>query len=108
MRGMPALVPAAWAVIAPTFLLWTLLSSVTHARADEVQDEIRALKRRIEELERRVAEQDGKMQTQENKIAAHNTVIEEIRPIKDAVGNLEFSLGATSVVQGTIHNDRNQ
>ncbi len=82
--------------------------------SDEVMEEIKALRQRIEQLEKKLAEQDSKLEQQESKItqqearlAASTSDIEEIKEIKDAIGNLEFSVGATSVVQGTINNDRN-
>ena len=75
------------------------------AGADDVISEIRALKARIEQLEKKLAEQDNKIEQQDEKIASQTGAIEEIGSIKDALGNLEFSVGATSVVQGTINND---
>lgn len=77
------------------------------AASDEVMKEIRALKKRIEQLEQKLSEQDKKIEQQEVQIAGQNTSIEEIRKIKDAIGGLEFSVGATSVIQGTVNNDRN-
>ncbi len=84
--------------------LWTLPA----AKADEMIDEIRDLKKRIEQLEKQLAKQGSKIQEQESKISARDHESEEIKKIKNAIGNLEFSIGATSVVQGTINNDKNQ
>ncbi|MCP4714988.1 MAG: carbohydrate porin [Deltaproteobacteria bacterium] len=77
------------------------------ATADEVRDELRLLKQRIEQLEKKLSEQDGRLVIQDEKISAQSTTLEEVKKVKDAIGNLEFSVGATSIIQGTINNDSN-
>ena len=75
--------------------------------ADDVMDEIRSLKERIEKLEEKLTEQDTKIDKQEKVIAEHETTFEELEGIKNVISGLEFSVGATSVIQGTIGNDDN-
>jgi len=94
------------------FLLTSLISlfiitADVNAGGDDVMEEIKALKARIEQLEKKLAEQDTKIEQQVTKLEEQSSSIEEIKGIKDALGNLEFSLGATNVIQGTINNDRN-
>jgi high affinity Mn2+ porin len=99
------------------FLLLSLSAvffSAETVNADEIMDELRALKARIGQLEKKLAaqedkivEQNSRMEKQVARIETQNMDIEEIRKLKDAIGNLEFYVGATSVVQGTFNNDRN-
>lgn len=77
------------------------------AASDEVLQELQALKQRIRELERRLGEQDERITEQEQQITEQRTSIEEVAKIREAIGNLEFGIGATTVVQGTVNNDRN-
>ncbi len=77
------------------------------AQADNVRDEINALKLRIEQLEQKLSKQDTKLATQNEKISAQSTALDEVIKVKDAIGNLEFYVGATSVIQGTLNNDSN-
>lgn len=89
-----------WGIV---FLLFFSLP----AQADSVRDEINALKQRIEQLEQKLAEQDSKLDAQGEKISAQSGTLEEVAKVKDAIGNLEFYVGATSVIQGTLNNDSN-
>jgi len=75
--------------------------------ADNIKDELKALKTRIEQLELKLAEQDQKIEKQETVIAEHNSSFKELKDINNVLSGLEISLGATSVVQGTIGNDDN-
>ncbi len=84
-----------------------VLSCPLTALADDVMDEIRALKGRIEQLEKKLAAQDTKIDKQEQVIAEHESTFEELGDIKSVISGLEISVGATSVVQGTIGNDDN-
>ena len=84
-----------------------IFHTASYAFADEIMDEIRALKERIDTLEKKLSEQQTKIEQQATIVDAHKSNIEDIKKIKDAVRNLDFSVGATSVVQGTINNDRN-
>ena len=79
------------------FLLSLLPGS---ALADSVKDELKALKARIDQLEQ-------KLDTQEGKISAQSTTLEEVKKVKDAIGNLEISAWATGIIQGTMNNDKN-
>jgi high affinity Mn2+ porin len=74
---------------------------------DDVMEELKALKTRIEQLEKKLAEQDTKIEQQVTKLEEQGTSLEDLKGIQDALGSLEFSLGATSVIQGTINSDRN-
>jgi len=77
------------------------------AWADNLRDELKALKKRIEQLEKKVSEQDSKLSTQGDKISAQSTSLDEVKKVNDAIANLEFYVGATSIIQGTINNDSN-
>jgi len=92
-------------VFTMTIALFSVTAMPAYCASDEVMQEIRALKARIEQLEKKLAQQDSKIEQQGEKIASQTNAIEEIGTIKDALGNLEFSVGATSVVQGTVNND---
>ncbi len=77
------------------------------ALADSVRDELKALKARIDQLEQKLSEQDSKLSIQGEKIVAQSSTLEEVKKVKDAIGNLEISTWATSIVQGTINNNDN-
>ena len=77
------------------------------AAADSVRDELKALKTRIEQLEKKLSEQDTKIEKQGTVITEHDSSLKEFEDIKHVVSGLEISLGATSVVQGTVGNDDN-
>jgi high affinity Mn2+ porin len=89
-----------------TVMLVLFLSPLT-AAAESVRDELKALKIRIEQLEKKLSEQDTKIEKQETVIAEHDSSFKELEGIKDVVSGLEISLGATSVIQGTVGNDDN-
>lgn len=76
-------------------------------QADTLRDELKALKNRIEQLEQKLTEQDQKIEKQETVIAEHDSSFKELENIKDVLSGFEISLGATSVIQGTIGNDDN-
>ncbi len=75
--------------------------------SEDIMKELKALKKRIEHLENKLAQQDKQLKKHETEIDRQESAYEEIRTIKSAIGNLELSVGATSVVQGTINNDGN-
>ncbi len=76
-------------------------------QADEVQDEIKALKRRLEQLEKKLSTQDEKIEKQEQIIGDHDTDLKALEDIKEALSRFEFHVDATTVVQGTIKNEDN-
>jgi len=85
------------------FFLLTPLS----AAADSLRDEIRTLRERIDQLEKKVEAQDMKIEQQEAVIADSDSSLKELEGIRAAFSGLEISIGATSVVQGSIGNDDN-
>jgi hypothetical protein len=73
--------------------------------AENLVSELEALKQRVQELEEKLAQQE-----QAKKEAKANTpegISGQLDSVKEAIGNLQFSLGVTGVVQGTIGNDDN-
>ena len=77
------------------------------AMADSVRDELKALRARIDQLEKKLVQQDTKIEKQETVIAEHDSSFKELEGIKEVFSGLEISIGATSVVQGTIGNNDN-
>jgi len=89
-----------------TVMLFFFMNPFT-AAADSVRDELKALKARIEQLEKKLTEQDTKIEKQETVIAEHDSSFKELEGIKDVVSGLEISVGATTVIQGSMGNDDN-
>jgi len=77
------------------------------AAADCISDEIKLLKSRIDQLEKKLAEQDTNIEKQETVIAEHDSSFKELEGIKNVFSGLEVSIGATSIIQGTIGNNDN-
>jgi len=91
-----------------------LLTGSTQGTADPLKEELERLKARIEQIEKKLeaqttknTQQDDKLHLQEAALANQATIVDDLTSISRAIGNLEFSIGATSVLQGTINNDRN-
>ncbi len=87
-----------------TFLFISLSSADS---AEPLQDEVQKLKTRLEQLEKKLATQETRNTEQDNLIENHTGVVKKLQSVSAALGNLEFSLGATSVVQGTVNNGDN-
>lgn len=82
-------------------VLLVFLSSTVAFAGDDFSKELGILKKRVEELEQKLAERE--------KIEALTPagISGEVDSLKEAIGNLQFSLGITGIVQGTINNDDN-
>ena len=68
---------------------------------DDFRKELEALKKRVQELEQKLAEKE------KVEVRVPEGISGEVDSLKEAIGNLQFSLGITGIVQGTINNDDN-
>jgi len=95
-------------------LLAVIMCMPAHAAADEIMNKIQMLKARIEKLEKKILKQEVSLQKQDRKIQEQNKKIvsqayspDAVEPLKSIFKKFDWYIGATSVVQGTINNDRN-
>ncbi|MBW1679739.1 MAG: carbohydrate porin, partial [Deltaproteobacteria bacterium] len=68
---------------------------------DDFRKELETLNKRVQELEQRLAEKE------KVEVRVPEGISGEVDSLKEAIGNLQFSLGITGIVQGTINNDHN-
>lgn len=93
--------------IIPLMALMLIFPLTEKGSADPLKDELKSLRARIEQLEKKLADQTAENRKQDATLAEHTIVVDELKSVSRAFRRLEFSVGATSVLQGTINNDRN-
>ncbi len=98
-----------WITIVTIAFTVSAHNSRATAADEEILRELQRLRERIEHLEQKLAEQEIKNQEQDKEVVAikESNDFGEILELKEAIGNLKFSLGATGIVQGTVNNDKN-
>ena len=93
-------------------LLLCLQTVPSHAASDELLNELRALKAKLEQLEQKVAQQDKLLAAQKQevsrqaeKIEAQEKINAGLEEIKDALGGIEIGADITMIGQGTFNDD---
>jgi len=84
-------------------LVGLIIFGIPQGFAQSYREELERLRQRIEELEKKVEKQE-KVEVSGQ---APEGISGEVDSLKEAIGNLQFSLGITGIVQGTINNDDN-
>ena len=88
-------------------IIFSFMSLSSADCAEPRQDEVQNLKTRLEQLEKKLAAQETRNTEQDNLLESHTDLGKKMQSMSAALGNFEFSIGATSVVQGTINNSDN-